>query len=145
MKIKKGFEVYEIEEYKTPTYYVALKKNIFGKEKTIKINFDVDTRGGLKIIPLEEVDLNCNGITRKLIFSNIKGNFIPVNIYKRGYGSEEMEVPEKIHRIFENRYLKTKPKYGLYDGVPEKIVFSRIEKIEGRNAIDYTNCLYNLN
>lgn len=144
INLNKGFDIYEIEEHKVPRYYVAIKKTIFGKEKAQKINFDVDARGGLKIIFLEEVDLNCNGISKKLVFSNVTENFIPIELYKRGYGSEEFLVPEKFYTIFENQYLKTKEKYGLYDGVVEKVVFSRIENIEGKNMIDYTYYLYNL-
>ena len=141
---KKGFDIYEIEENKTPRYYVAVRKTIFGKEKAQKINFDVDTRGGLKIIFLEDVDLNCNGINKTLVFSNVTENFIPISLYKMSYSNGEFLVPEKFYTILENQYLKTKTKYALYDGVVEKVVFSRIQNIEGKNMIDYTYHLYSL-
>ncbi|MBO5476442.1 MAG: hypothetical protein J6A15_01645 [Clostridia bacterium] len=141
---KRGFDIYEVEEYKTPRYYVAVRKTIFGKEKAQKINFDVDTRGGLKIIFLEDVDLKCNGIEKKLLFSDVKNNFIPIEIYKRGYGSDKFVVNEKFYNILENPYLKRKSKYALFDGVVEQIVFSRVECIEGKNMIDYDFYLYDL-
>lgn len=107
-----------------------------------KCNFDIDKRGGLKLVlfnsencafeqPSRELQyIIDNNINYRLIMSDVK-EFIPILAFKRG-PSFRYQEGNKIYlncpnEILNNDYLKYKDKYAIWNGVVEKVKFSHFE------------------
>ncbi len=139
--------IYKIEKA-TRTIYAAIeigkdgKPNLKGRMESV--NFDVDYRGGLKVIRgVGDVDVSEDDNIS--IFSVDDLDFIPVEASPRFCDDGQLVIPEKFYDIFENKYLKYKTKYVLWDGVVEKVEFDKIVTIDGKAAmIDYTCHFYNI-
>lgn len=121
-----GYEIYKEEEkFSGPDYYMV---DVDKKESIKKINFDIDTRGGLKIVKLDTYvsSLPKNAI---LILKGVsKDGFIPVTASPYFHDNEKLNIMEnEIYEIFENKYLKHKVKYVIWDGVIQKVKFSHNE------------------
>ena len=133
MKRNFSYDIYIANENNENWCYVAKERNANGK--CCKINFDTDKRGGLKIVFLEETD-SSSFKTLKVLFENVN-DFIKVNAYKSFLAKEdELCVNREIYNIMTNKYLKSKPKYVVWDGVVEKVYGGRIV-VEGYYDIEY--------
>ena len=104
------------------------RKIFFGKEKAEKINFDIDKRGGIKIVHLnEEFCLNEVGVVKTLIFKDITKDFIPIKSYQSNHLCDDMLcIEEKFFDILENTNLKYKYKYFLNNGIVLKCKFKEM-------------------
>ena len=124
----KAFKIYFVEIYQEENCYIAVRKNILGKEIAEEINFDIDPKGGLKIIHLgKEFDLHVqNGIRKTLLFDNVKRDFIPIEAYPSFMSEDKLTISKKFYDILENGYLKYKEKYFIVNGVILKTKFDRI-------------------
>lgn len=140
------FNIYLVEEEKNQDYYIAVKKNIFGKEIAQKINFDIDSRGGLKIVfsnMFLSLDIKLKS-TMHILFESVEGNFIPVPAYPDGVYTTDgktLMVSKEFYEIFENRYLRHKNKFVLYDGVIQEVKFSQVYE---HPKLNYTYYYYTI-
>lgn len=120
-----------------------------------KCNFDIDSRGGLKLIFLDDevCDVGCylsllriieNDIDYTLLMSDVK-EFIPIfayqelparlkmkhlkedNIYLGADFFHSARIKDPLYMVLYNKYLKYKDKYVIWNGVVEKVKFSHIE------------------
>lgn len=108
-----------------------LKENI----KINKCNFDIDKRGGLKLVLLDNyVDLQYiidNDIDYEIFIENTK-EFVPISAFKENenmltmwrIGGYLTDFSTKHYMLLDNEYLKYKSKYVLWDGVVQKVKFS---------------------
>lgn len=135
----KKFDIYLAEEYLEPDYYVAVSKSIFGKVKAELINFDIDSRGGLKIIHLgKKYNFHIMNAIKTLLFNNIKGDFIPIDTVPLDeLKNDTLTISKKFYDILENKYLKYKEKYFLVDGVILKTKFDKVYNNPYYNSINY--------
>lgn len=99
------------------------------------VNLDIDTNGCLYVIFINEYltinDLKYIGT----VFVNVKNNIIPVIATQNSFiGQNELCIDQKTHDVFQNKYLIYKQKYALWDGIIEKIQFSRTLHIKNQNG-----------
>lgn len=88
-------------------------------------NFDLDKRGGLKLILLNKT-YNIKEIPKEKthILSNVE-KFIPINVFWHEEGMVKLShFDYAIKDILENEYLKYKNKYVLLNGVVQKVKYS---------------------
>lgn len=107
-----------------------------------KCNFDIDKRGGLKLVlfnskicAFEQSSMSLhyiidNNIKYKLIMSDVK-EFIPVLAFKKAPAYKYLDG-NKVYLecpsdILNNNYLIYKNKYAIWNGVVQKVKFSHIE------------------
>ena len=121
-----GYEIYKEEEkFRGPDYYMV---DADKKESIKKINFDIDTRGGLKIVELNTYVSSLPENAQLILKGVSKDGFIPVTASPYMHDNEKLNIwDDEIYEIFENRYLKHKVKYVIWDGVVEKVKFSHNE------------------
>lgn len=120
------------------------RKIYFGKEEAEKISFDIDKRGGIKIIHLNEnFDLNVQGgIKKVLIFENIFDDFIPIKTYKSNHLDDNiLSIEDKFYDILENTMLKYKYKYFFNNGIVLKCKF---KEVYNHPYYDYTYYNYEI-
>ena len=127
--MEKKFKICEVTRKGELDCYIAVRKNLFGKEVSEIINLDIDPRGGLKILHSgKKFELNQSNIHVEPILEleNVQ-DFIPVKAYHNfQFESNIFSVNSQISKIFENKYLKLKYKYIQFDGVVYKVKFKEV-------------------
>lgn len=119
-------------------HYIAIEKKYsklleyeydeieFPKSMEIReCNFDVDKRGGLKLVFLnKKYEVKEIPKDKNHILYNV-GEFIPVSVYWHEDGMVKLShLDYAINDILNNKYLKYKNKYVLLNGVVEKVKYS---------------------
>lgn len=111
-----------------------------------RINFDVDSRGGLKVVrgfESNNITISENDKISMIYTEDVE--FIPVQAYDHFGIDGQLRVPKEFYEIFENSYLKNKYKYVLWDGVVEKVEFYQVCDYESHATnMDYTYYLYKI-
>lgn len=100
-----------------------------GVQELHELNFDTDPRGGLRMVFGDKVDL---GLIDNMapIFQNV-GTFIPIYAWESPVlGAGYLVIGELHHFILQNKYLKHKAKYVLYDGIVERIKYFKVSQKE---------------
>ena len=127
--MEKRFKICEVTHKEELDCYIAVRKNLFGKEIAEIVNLDIDSKGGLRIIhsgkkfDLNQVGLQVNEIPE---LENV-GEFIQVEVYNNSlFESDILTVSSQISKIFENKYLKLKNKFVLVDGIVYEVKFKDI-------------------
>lgn len=122
MKECNGYAIYDCNaDYNYGSYAICKKDD--DKAPVWKINLDVDKRGGLKIIYIEETTRKKIKDLEPIMYVKNK-DFIPVTgWFGMSCDDGQLIVQEQYQKIFENRYLKYKCKYILWNDVVEKVRF----------------------
>lgn len=119
---RNGYEIYFMKENEKDVYYISRmnSKDVVSVEK---VNFDINPRGGLSIIRLGvTVPAQSIFMTEKnRVFDFLNDDdFIPV-FAKDSEDIDFVYIPEKIDKIYTNKYLNKKEKYILWDQVVVKV------------------------
>lgn len=141
-KVTKSYNIYK-EEYKfgVPKYFMVDTTQM---EKIERINFDVDTRGGLKLIQLNE-KVNELPENATLLLTNLSSDFIPVYARQDVYSDKnQLSISDPYKDIFENEYLKHKEKYVLWDGVVMRVTFVQTYSVDNHYGDDYNVNAYKI-
>ena len=119
-----SYTIYKEEyNYGVPKYFMVDAHN---KEKIEMVNFDVDTRGGIKLVKL---NLTVQKLPENatLLLSNVTSDFTPVSVSN---DEDFKDIPDlvfadrdAVFSILENKYLRHKAKYVSWDGVIVRVKF----------------------
>ncbi len=131
--LSKGYTIYE-GKYENENLYFIERKSGFEIA-----NFDIDIRGGLKIVH-SGIIVDKNSVNLKdtnPLFTNAQ-DFIPVEVYKSiclkdtQYGLYSREA----HSVLSNEYLKHKKQYVLLNGTIQEVHILPYEIYESHCTAD---------
>lgn len=126
-KKAKSYTIYKEEyNYGVPKYFMI--DNNAQDSKIERINFDVDARGGIKIVRINETVKKLPE-SATLFLTNITSDFISVNVVNDELFKDTPDLVfddrDEIFSILENKYLVHKAKYVSWDGVIVRVKFTK--------------------